>query len=481
MRHLTTSLLATTTLLLAGVGPAFADADGRTERASVGNAGQQSASRSNFAGLSGSGKRVVFASEARTELGAVDPAAATNIFLRDLAARTTTLVSVNSAGGPANRESLLPLISRDGETVVFVSPATNLVTGDANVRADVFARDLAAGTTSLVSLATGGAQGNGTSAPAAISPDGRYVAFDSASSNLVPSTGAGHLNLFVRDRETGTATLETIGYDGSPADGPAFSLAITTDAAFTPDGRVIAFSNRATNLVPGDNNNTGDIFVRDRQEGLTRLVSVDRNGGPANDRSYRPQITFDGRYVVFGSLATDLVENDRNRTGDIFVRDLKAGETRRLTRAWDGGETNGPSDPIALTPNGRYLLFVSEATNILPGVPGPQQHYRLDLKTGEVVLISRNDEGAPGNGTLNSRGGISNSGQVAAFSSTATNLVPADTNSVTDVFVRTVGSKDAVATASAARASGAPTAASTPAEAGESSEVAVEVLQPEGW
>jgi len=268
--------------------PALADATGRTERASVGSVGQQSAASSNTAGLSGSGKRVVFVSGAMEEFGAVDPRASTNVFLRDLAARTTTLLSVNDASGPANSQSLLPLISRDGEAEVFASPATNLVTGDANGRADVFARDLVAGTTSLVSLGTDGAQGNGISVLAAINQDGRYVAFDSVSSNFVPLTGAGRLNLFVRDRETETTTLETVGYDGSPANGPPFSFDVATDAAFTPDGRRLAFSDRATNLVPGDTNGVTDIFVRDREEGRTRLVSVARNGGPADGRSYRP-------------------------------------------------------------------------------------------------------------------------------------------------------------------------------------------------
>jgi Tol biopolymer transport system component len=487
MRHVNKMLLATTAVALLGAAaaapPALADAAGRTERASVGSAGQQSALFSFQSDMSGDGNRVVFRSAARDEFGAVDPAAASNIFLRDRAAGSTTLVSVNDARGPGNRESLESLISLDGGTVVFASIATNLVLGDANLRPDVFARDLAAGTTSLVSLATDGTQGNGTSVAVGITTDGRYVAFNSVSSNFVPSTGTGHLNLFVRDRETGTTTLETVGFDGSPADGPPFSFSVLTDATFTPNGRYIAFDNNATNLVPDDTNGKTDVFVRDRREGLTRLVSVAKDGGSAEGNSFKPLITSDGRYVVFGSEAPDLVEGDTNKQCDIFVRDLRAGETRRLARAADGGQINGCSAPIALTPNGRYLLFISVADNIMPGVPsGTVQYYRLDLTTGEVVLISRNNQGEPGNGKSRSLGGISNSGRIAAFDSNATNLVEDDTNGQFDVFVRTVGSGDAVATATAtaARASGEP-AALVSAGSAKDLGMAADELQPEGW
>ena len=249
----------------------------------------------------------------------------------------TTRLSVASDGSEGNGSSALPAISADGRYVAFESLARNLVSDDTNNFADIFVHDRQTGETTRASVASDGAEANHASLAPGISADGRYVAFWSSASNLVPDDTNDTADIFVRDRHTGETTRVSVSSDGTEANG--FSAFIPTISA---DGRYVAFQSSATNLVSGDTNNFADIFVHDRQTGETTRASVAGDGTEGNNSSDYPSISADGRYVAFHSSASNLVPDDTNDTADIFVHDRQTGETTRVSVASDGTEVSRP-------------------------------------------------------------------------------------------------------------------------------------------
>jgi Tol biopolymer transport system component len=235
------------------------------------------------------------------------------------------------------------------------------VTGDTNGSWDVFVRDRQTNTTTILSVAPNGTPGNSHSHHPRISADGRYVAFDSDANNLVTGDTNGHRDIFIRDRQTNTTTLVSVATDGTQGNGNS------QDQGISADGRYVAFASYASNLVTGDTNGFQDIFVRDRQTSTTTRVSVASDGTQANWESYYPCINADGRFVGFASLSSNLVSGDTNSSEDIFVRDLQAGTTTLVSLASDGTQENNDSDEPCLSANGRYVAFESEATNLVPG------------------------------------------------------------------------------------------------------------------
>src|SRR5947209_1614213 len=265
---------------------------------------------------------------------------------RSAGAQTTVRVSVASDGTEGNDVSLGSALSADGRFVAFDSAATDLVAGDTNGVSDVFVHDRQTGTTERVSVASDGAQGNGSSGlvtfafPPALSADGRFVAFVSFATNLVASDTNGATDVFVHDRQTGTTERVSVASDGT--EGNAASAGATLSA----DGRFVAFHSAATNLVAGDTNGTNDVFVHDRQTGTTERVSV-------NGFSAGPALSADGRFVAFHSTATNLVAGDTNGATDVFVHDRQTGTTERVSVASDGTQGNDASSYPALSADGR--------------------------------------------------------------------------------------------------------------------------------
>src|SRR5213592_4033360 len=260
---------------------------------------------------------------------------------RSAGAQTTERVSVASGGTTeGNDTSLGSALSADGRFVAFDSSATDLVAADTNGVSDVSVHDRQTGTTERVSVASHGAQGNGSSGlvtfafPPALSADGRFVAFVSAATNLVASDTNGATDVFVHDRQTGTTERVSVASDGT--EGNAASAGATLSA----DGRFVAFHSAATNLVAGDTNATNDVFVHDRQTGITERVSVASDGTQGNKASSYPALSADGRFVAFDSDATNLVAGDTNGTTDVFVHDRQTGTTERVSVA-SGGGTQG--------------------------------------------------------------------------------------------------------------------------------------------
>src|SRR5207247_1728811 len=247
------------------------------------------------------------------------------------------LVSANGAGtGSGNGFSFAPAMSADGRFVAFESLAADLVADDANGDFDVFVRDLKTGTTTMVSANRAGTgSGNGGSFAPAISADGRFVAFDSLAGDLVANDTNFNSDVFVRDLHTGTTTLVSVNSAGTDSGNNGSGL-----AAVSANARFVAFVSSASDLAGNDTNFNSDVFVRDLKTGTTTLVSVNSAGTDSgNGFSIDAAISDDGRFVAFGSYAGDLVANDTNGGGDVFVRDLKTGTTTLVSVNRAGTDT----------------------------------------------------------------------------------------------------------------------------------------------
>jgi Tol biopolymer transport system component len=346
-------------------------------------------------------------------------------------------VSVDRAGGDANGESTLPSISGDGRYVAFTSGASDLVASDGNGLIDVFVRDLQAGTTTRVSVDTAGGDPDDQSDSASISANGRYVAFTSGASDLVAGDSNGLRDVFVRDLQTGTTTrasLDSTGGNANAVSNVSFARAISGD------GRYVAFQSLASDLVPGDSNGTFDICVRDMLTSTTTRASVDTTGGNSNGASHDPSISTDGRHVAFVSSATDLVSGDGNALGDVFVRNLNTGTTTRASVDTGGGDPNqsgSASGSTSLSADGRYVAFDSTASDLVPGDDGSRTDiFRRDLLTATTVRV--NPDVAGGNADQESfRASMSDDGRYVTYDSFATDLVtPSSPFGAANVYVR---------------------------------------------
>ncbi|MEN6642913.1 MAG: hypothetical protein ABFE08_10735 [Armatimonadia bacterium] len=346
-RVLLQCLLCLAVAALAGGGWA-----GITTRVSVATGGAQGNSWSDELSVSADGRYVAFASYA-TDLVAGDTNGDYDIFVRDRTTGTTTMVSVATGGDQANGFSYFPSISADGRYVAFESRASNLVAGDTNGSGDVFVHDRTTGTTTRVSVATGGGQGNDESCPSSISGDGRYVAFLSSASNLVGGDTNGKSDAFVHDRTTRTTTRVSVATDGGQGNDSSSTSSISGD------GRYVAFLSSASDLVGGDTNGESDVFVHDRTTGTTTRVSVATGGDQANDSSWFPSISADGRYVAFESSASNLIGGDTNGESDVFVHDRTTSTTTRASVATGGTQGNDSSYRPSISADGRYVAFES--------------------------------------------------------------------------------------------------------------------------
>ncbi len=288
---------------------------GATIRVSVASDGAQGIGSSKAPSISANGRFVAFHSNA-SNLVLDDTNGENDIFVHDVRTRTTTRVSVNSAGAQGDSTSYLPSISRDGRLLAFSSSSSNLVPGDTNQEQDIFVHHVKTGTTTRVSVASDGAQADASSRFPSIAANGGVVVYGSSASNLVSGDTNGEFDIFAHDLRTGTTTRVSVNSAGEQADGSSFA-----DPSISANGRFVALTSVASNLVPGDTNGESDIFVRDRKRGATTRVSVDSAGAPADGWSRLASISADGRHVAFGSFASNLVPGDTNNVLDVFVHD----------------------------------------------------------------------------------------------------------------------------------------------------------------
>ena len=287
-----------------------------------------------------------------------------DVFVRDRVLGHTTRVSVASGGAQATGSSFDPSISGDGHFVAFQSDAADLVVDDTNGCSDIFVHDRWTNTTERVSVASGdpGAQGTGgNSLYPSMSANGQYVAFQSSANGLVLDDTFLGWDIFVRDCTNHTTTRVSVSSGGAQANGDSKNPAISAD------GRYVAFESTASNLVSGDTNNMQDIFIHDLQTGQTERVSLATGTAEGHGNCWAPAISRSGFFVAFSSDATDLVTGDTNGKRDVFVRGREIGTTTRISVATDGTEGNNGSDNPSICFDGRYVAFGSYASNLVSG------------------------------------------------------------------------------------------------------------------
>ena len=359
---------------------------------------------------------------------------------------STVLVSRRSghAGDAADGSSSAPSLSADGQRVAFVSSARNLSGTDRDGVRDVFLRDTRRGVTILVSRAGGraGAAANRHSIRPRISADGRYVAFESAASNLSDGARAGVRNIFVRDLRRRTTTL------ASRATGPrgAGAGADATGPSISRGGRRVAFESPASNLTHADDDtavNRYDVFVRDLRSGRTQLVSrASGVRGRAASASAQAMISADGRYVAFDSGADNLTREGNDAILEVYVRDLRRHRTLLASRASGrrGAPARGTASHPSISADGRYVAFESPAGNLSPDDQRGFDVFVRDMRRGRTVLGTRagGSRGA-GADAAPECFSVSSRGDDLAFESPARNLSPDDRDETTDVFLRGLG------------------------------------------
>ena len=395
------------------------------------------------ASISADGRVIAFASRA-TNLSAADSDAFGDIYVRDERRGVTTLVSRASGANGAKANALgggsdSAALSANGRVVAFVSYANNLSPSDTDRRPDIYVRDLDSDTTILVSRASGpsGAKADRASGRPAISKDGRYVAFESLAGNL---GGSYAFHVYVRDLKLSTTTLvsRASGASGAPADGHSL------DPVISDDGRYIAFSSNATNLNPAATDFlVRAIYVRDLHTETTTLAS--RAAGAIGDVANRSSTPYDlsanGRQIVYSSSATNLSPADLDaEVRDVYVSDLAANTTTLVSRASgkSGAKGNARSAVPAISADGRLVAFTTAATNLSGADRDPGLDvYLRDRQADTTTLVSRASgvAGAKGNSTAWFPD-LSSDGRSIAFHSFATNLHSGDTDDLTDVFVR---------------------------------------------
>lgn len=380
---------------------------------------------------SADGRYVVFATNAA--LIPTDTNHDFDIYLRDRVAGTTTCLSVNTFGAPAG-ESYNPVISADGRFVAFESFADSLVTFDTNGSNDVFVRDLVNGTMARVSVSSLGVQaenGSDSSFPS-ISGDGRFVVFQSSAANLVEDDTNGETDIFVHDLPAGTTTRINVG----PAPGFAEANGMSSMPHLSGDGSTVVFRSFATTLTASPTNGNAHIFACDLATGAITLVSKNGAGEESDFDSGSSMTSSDGRYVVFESMAGNLAPgDDANNDPDIFLHDRQTGATTRVSHVTGGAKQNGISASPSISADGSLIAFTSNAANLAPEASGDIFNlYVHRIATGETALISKGYNGAEGDDSTYEKAVFVENGNAIVFESSASNLVPNDTNLTHDIF-----------------------------------------------
>ncbi len=381
--------------------------------------------------ISADGRYVAFDSEANSFAVGEDEGV-DNVFVRDLVSGTTTYVSRASDGTAGDDDSFRASISADGRYVAFESDANSLAVGENEGVTDIFVRDLVSGTTTYVSRASDGTAGDDSSSRASISADGRYVAFESDANSLAVGENEGVENVFVRDLLASTTTLVSRTSDGTAGDG------LSREASISADGRHVAFLSGADNLSVVDDNAPFNIFVRDLVAGTTTYVSRATDGTPGESDSSRPSISADGRYVAFESTANNLVVGEDEDWGNVFVRDLLAGTTTFVSRASDGTAGDGDSFNASISADGRHVAFESQATTLAVGDDKTiNDIFVRDLLAGTTTHVSRASDGTAADES-SAAASISADGRYVAFDSAANTLAIGENQAVRNVFVHTL-------------------------------------------
>jgi hypothetical protein len=347
------------------------------------------------------------------------------------AAASTVRASVQTGGGEANASSGSSKVSANCRVVTFASAASNLVAGDTKRHVDAFAHDLTSGRTFLVSRALNGERADGDSRPNGLTASGRFIAYYSSASNLVRGDSKEAYDVFVRARTKARSERISVPAEGGWADRESFRPAISAK------GRYVAFDSYATNMVPDDLNGGFDVFVRDRVEKTTERVSVDSSGGEADGESTGAAISSNGRFVVFESGADNLDPADTNDFVDVFVHDRKTGTTELVSAGVGGVAADDLSVNSDISGDGRYIAFTSKATNLVDDDANGSiaDVFVRDRVADTTQIVSVSSDGLQSVSQESLQGTLSDDGSVVTFDSFSSRLVPHDTNRDPDVFV----------------------------------------------
>ncbi|MGH9164111.1 MAG: hypothetical protein ACRDZW_01180, partial [Acidimicrobiales bacterium] len=382
----------------------------------------------------GDGRYVAFTSDSGS-LVPGDTNAAVDVFVHDRQTRTTTRVSVASGGAQADGQSLFPSISDDGRIVAFYSEATNLVPGDTNAFTDAFVHDRQTGTTTRVSVKADGSQITDFAVlNAVVSGNGRFVVFETRAANIVAGDVLTATDTFVYDRQTSSASRVSVATGGTEGVGAGTGAPLTLPS-ISGDGRYVAFVSTHNNLVAGDTNARADLFVHDRQTTTTVRASVatgdvQTTGGAIG----RVALSGDGRYVAFSSTSANLVAGDTNLASDTFLFDRQTVTTTRISVGANGAESPAGGSIPAISADGRYVAFETSAGLEAGDSNSSSDIYVYDRQAASVSRASLTSGGQQADGP-SVTASITNDGRYVGFSSSATNLVPGDTNAAPDVFV----------------------------------------------
>ncbi len=342
-------------------------------------------------------------------------------------------VSVSATGGQTDRATDTPVISDNGRYIAFASAATNLVPGDTNNEPDIFVTDRVTGAVKRVNVSSSGAQAHhldyeGSFGPS-ISGDGRYIAFASFADNLVPGDTNASLDGFVHDQRTGRTFRVTLNAAGEQAAGGGVSI--------DDSGRFVSFISSPSRMIPGSDDNFDAVYHRDLRTGAVNRVDLSTAGDKPDSISGVARISGDGRHVVFQSWGAGLDPRDTNTEPDVFLHNRATGVTELVSVTSAGVSGNGASMGFAVSADGRYVSFTSYASDLLPGDTNevPDDFVR-DLRTGVTRLVSVAADGGPSDHGGNGASSISDDGRYVGFSSSSTNLVPGDLNGASDTFIR---------------------------------------------
>jgi Tol biopolymer transport system component len=373
-------------------------------------------------GLSADGTRVVFSSGASGVVPG-DTNKAGDAFVRDLTTGRTVRVTLNSRGQQANGDSSNPSIAAGGRHVVFESVATNLGGKDTRDNVDVFVRDLDTRTTTRVSVGRDGKQPNGNNFFPVVSGNGNIVAFQSDSSNLVKGDTNGHEDVFVRNVRTGKTTRVSLNVRNKQFTG------ISLEPSISANGRYILFA------MTRDGDGLADLYVRDRKLHTTKLVFSEKRFGHAVIGSWH--ISGNGRYVV---LMTDtaLVQGDTNGDFDAYRIDTRNAGLLRASVRSDGLQGGGVTGRVAISGDGNRVAFSTTKAGYTPDdFGGVSDVFVRDIAAASTLKVSVDPTGAQGNDHSGFQGylGLSSNGAAVSFESGASNLVTGDTNDGPDVFV----------------------------------------------
>jgi Tol biopolymer transport system component len=344
-------------------------------------------------------------------------------------------INVSTAGDQANDEGFFSEVSSDGRYVIFESRATNLIPNDTNFVGDVFLRDRQLQTTELLSVGLGGGLAfGGISTHPHLSADIAFAAFSSRSTNLVAGDLNGVEDAFVRDLGTGAIERISVHTNGTEGDGAS------QPHGMSADGRYVVFKSFATNLVDSDTNTTPDIFVRDRMAGTTERANVSSTGSEGNQAQVPDpfagsgSITADGGLVAFATIASDLVAGDTNAATDAFVRDRVAGTTTLVSVSTGGVQGDDETRMVLLSANGRYAAMASLANNL---VAVDSNAFTADIFLRDLATGETTlvNRNAQGTQSVNNiLHGISADGRFVVWSTTTVTLIPNDPETAPNVF-----------------------------------------------